>query len=296
MDDKGIITTIVGIGVADFLGDGGPATEASLNFPTGIFVDALDNLYIVDARNQRLRKVDSSGIITTVAGNGKADFSGDGGPATEASLNFGSNFSLGFDNQGSPKVFVDALGNLYIADTGNHRIRKVSASLEIGLVADPAAITADGVETAIIQAQILNAEGVLLTGDNVTQVKFDILEGEGVLSATEARVRDGVVETRLVSQTAGTVTVQVSAADIPSATVSVVVKARVSPEMIRASDFNGDGKVEFADFLAFVSHFGKKPGDADYDLKFDLDGNQEVGFNDFLIFAQSFGQPVDSAG
>ena len=75
-----------------------------------------------------------------------------------------------------------------------------------------------------------------------------------------------------------------------------MVKANVSPEMIRASDFNGDGKVEFADFLAFVSHFGKKLGDADYESKFDLDGDEAVGFNDFLIFAQSFGQLVDSAG
>ena len=78
--------------------------------------------------------------------------------------------------------------------------------------------------------------------------------------------------------------------------VSVVVKASVTPEMIRASDFNGDGTVGFADFLAFVPHFGKNPGDAGYDLKFDLDGDQGIGFSDFLIFAQSFGQPVDSAG
>ena len=148
----------------------------------------------------------------------------------------------------------------------------------------------------MIQAQILNAEGVLLTGDNTTQVRFDILEGEGTLSAGEARVRDGIVKIRLVSQTVGTVTVQVSAPDILSATVSVVVKPNVSPEMIRASDFNGDGKVEFADFLAFVSHFGQKPGDAGYDSKFDLDGNQEVGFNDFLTFAQSFGGSVDTTG
>ena len=89
---------------------------------------------------------------------------------------------------------------------------------------------------------------------------------------------------------------QVNAADIGTATVSVVVKASVSPEMIRASDFNGDGKVEFADFLGFVSHFGRKLGDAGYESKFDLNGDEAVGFSDFLIFAQSFGQVVDSAG
>ncbi|MCZ6634693.1 MAG: hypothetical protein O7G87_14915, partial [bacterium] len=82
----------------------------------------------------------------------------------------------------------------------------------------------------------------------------------------------------------------------PSVTVSVVVKVRVSPEMIRGSDFNGDGRVEFADFLDFVPHFGTNPSDAGYESKFDLDGDEAVGFNDFLIFAQSFGQLVDSTG
>jgi len=113
---NGIITTVAGNGTEGFSGDDGPATNASLNFPSGLAVDAKGDLYIADSLNNRVRKV-SSGIITTVAGSGTAGFSGDGGPATSASL------SLPF----SSGIAVDGAGNLYIADYGNDRIREVLA-------------------------------------------------------------------------------------------------------------------------------------------------------------------------
>ena len=96
-----------------FSGDGGPATSALLNSPQGVAVDSAGNLYIADNGNSRIRKV-SNGVITTVAGNGTLGFSGDNGPATSAQLNrpFG--------------VAVDSAGDLYIADAGNNRIRKIS--------------------------------------------------------------------------------------------------------------------------------------------------------------------------
>ena len=113
MDREGIITTVAGDGVCEFHGDGGPATCASLNYPIGMTVDDCGNLYIADTDNHRVRKVDSRGIITTVAGNGYAGFSGDGGPAVYASLNYPRGLSM------------DNLGNLYIADSMNNRIRKM---------------------------------------------------------------------------------------------------------------------------------------------------------------------------
>lgn len=112
---NGIITTIAGNGKAGFSGDGGPAFMASLNSPAGLTFDKNGNLYIADRDNHRIRKIDSSGIITTVAGNGIGDFSGDEGPATKASLNLPSD------------VACDEKGNLYISDRSNHRIRKVDA-------------------------------------------------------------------------------------------------------------------------------------------------------------------------
>ena len=282
VDGAGIITTVAGNGKPGFSGDGGQATDASLNFPKAIIGDELGNLYIADTDNHRIRKVDRAGIITTVAGTGDSSGPlGDGGPATEASL------------WEPHDVVVDGVGNLYIADTLHHLIRKVAVILKVDLAADPAVITTDGEQASVIRAQILNTEDVLLSGDNSTRIRFEILEGEGTLSTGVATVKGGVAEVRLVSRTAGIVTVQASVDDIGNTTVSVAVKASVSPETIRASDFNGDGNVEFGDFLEFVSGFGKKLGDSGYDPKLDLDANQEIGFQDFLIFIGTFGRSVD---
>jgi len=108
---------------AGFSGDGGQAFNALLNSPSGLGIDAVGNLYIVDAGNQRIRKVSPDGIITSVAGNGRRGFSGDGAPAINASLNLASRW---WPTRYSGNVAVDAAGNLYIADTGNGRIRKVT--------------------------------------------------------------------------------------------------------------------------------------------------------------------------
>src|SRR5207247_1934814 len=111
----GIITTVAGIGVAGFSGDLGPATNAELWTPTGVAVDAAGNLFIADQDNHRLRRVAvSTGTITTVAGTGIAGVSGDGGPARGAQL------SVPYG------VAVDAAGDLFIADQGNFRIRRVA--------------------------------------------------------------------------------------------------------------------------------------------------------------------------
>ncbi|MFH8594925.1 NHL repeat-containing protein [Streptomyces rimosus] len=109
----GIIHTVAGSGTAGFSGDGGPATAASLNSPKGLGVDSAGNLYIGDQDNHRIRKVDTHGVITTVAGNGSPGYVRDGIPATETRLN------------GAEGSVVDDDGNLYIADCGNHRIRKI---------------------------------------------------------------------------------------------------------------------------------------------------------------------------
>ena len=110
----GTITTVAGNGTKGFCGDGGPATQACLNAPYGVAVDAAGNLYIADACNARVRRVAPDGTITTVAGNGTKGFCGDGGPASQACL------------LGPGGLAVDAAGNLYIANWGNHRVRRVT--------------------------------------------------------------------------------------------------------------------------------------------------------------------------
>jgi len=83
---SGNITTLAGNGLASFSGDGGPATSAALNYPSGVAVDGVGNVYIADVVNNRVRVVTPLGTITTLAGTGVAHFSGDGGPATGAGL------------------------------------------------------------------------------------------------------------------------------------------------------------------------------------------------------------------
>jgi serine/threonine protein kinase, bacterial len=110
---KGIITTVAGNGTDGFKGDSGPATQARLSKPFGITLDKKGNLYIADRGNNRVRKVDTRGIITTVAGDGGFFFMGDNGPAYRASV------------AGPTGVVVDDNGTLYIADRSNNRIRSV---------------------------------------------------------------------------------------------------------------------------------------------------------------------------
>ena len=109
----GIISTVAGNGTEGYSGDGGAATAASFHFPWGIAVDADYNLFVADEFNSRIRKV-SGGTITTVVGTGTAGFSGDGGQATAAEINYPYDLA------------VDAQGDLYVADDFNSRIRKVS--------------------------------------------------------------------------------------------------------------------------------------------------------------------------
>jgi sugar lactone lactonase YvrE len=113
----GIITTVAGIAhnYNPYSGDGGLATAAHLNSPIGLAVDVSGNIFIADAGNSRIRMVTKrTGVITTVAGNGVQDYSGDGGLATSASFKFPYGVAL------------DATGNVYIADTSNGRIRMVA--------------------------------------------------------------------------------------------------------------------------------------------------------------------------
>src|SRR6185437_1998734 len=114
---SGIITTVAGNGAGGYAGDGGQATAADLYYPSGVALDANNNIYISDYNNNVIRKVTaSSGIISTIAGNTSGGFSGDGAQATAAEL---------YTPQG---LTIDAAGNVYVADWGNVRIRKIAPS------------------------------------------------------------------------------------------------------------------------------------------------------------------------
>jgi len=124
VNGAGIITTVAGNGAPSYSGDGGLATSAGLNNPTGVAVDLSGNIFIADQRNNRIRMVAfGTGIITTVAGNGTVGNGGDGGPATSAQLYYPTG------------IAVDGVHDLYIADSNNQKIRKVNAGGIISTVA-----------------------------------------------------------------------------------------------------------------------------------------------------------------
>ena len=153
----GHITTVAGNGVRGFAGDGGSATSAELEDPTGLAVDHAGNLYIADGTlrgHMRIRRVTPSGAITTVAGNGSQGYSGDGGPATNAQFR-----SLG-------GMATDAAGNLYLADNYNNRIRMVSAaSGVITTVAGNGVAGHAGDGDSAVSAELNNPLGVAVDAD-----------------------------------------------------------------------------------------------------------------------------------
>lgn len=161
VDTAGIITTIAGTGEQGFDGDGGAATSATLDSPQGIAIDTSGNLYIADTRNHRIRKVSTSGIITTIAGTGVAGFSGDGGAATSATINLPT------------AIAADSNGNVFFADSNNNRVREIVAS------------------SSVIQTVAGNGEqGYTGDGGSATSATLDTPQGIAIDSAGNLYLSD----------------------------------------------------------------------------------------------------------
>lgn len=134
VDPAGIITTVVGTGEAGFSGDGGPGVDAQLSEPVDLSIGPDGSLYIADLGNHRVRRLDPSGTLTTVAGSGREGHSGDGGPATSADLD------------GPDGITVDAEGTLFIASELSNCVRRVSADGIISTAAGLASVEGSGGE------------------------------------------------------------------------------------------------------------------------------------------------------
>ncbi|MBM3784459.1 MAG: hypothetical protein FJW30_08870 [Acidobacteria bacterium] len=153
----GTISTVAGTGFG-FAGDGGRALEARLNSPRKVLVDGDGNIYVSDLGNQRIRKIDRNGIISTIAGTGTAGYSGDGGPATEARIN--NPYGLALDPQ----------GRLHFADLGNHRVRRIASDGTISTVVGTGIGSNSGDGGPALSAGIINPRGIAIDGDGVLYV------------------------------------------------------------------------------------------------------------------------------
>lgn len=163
----GTINTIAGTATVGFSGDGGPASSAQIDGPTGVAYDAGGNLYFADELNHRVRKINAAGVISTIAGNGATTFSGDGGPATDA----------GLDPWG---LATDGAGNVYVADSANARVRKISTSGVITTVAGSS-------------AQFDTGDGGPATSAGLSLPVAVTLDGAGNLYIADANGNDGHV-------------------------------------------------------------------------------------------------------
>jgi sugar lactone lactonase YvrE len=179
IDPGGTITTVAGNGSPWGLGDGGPATAASLSTPQGVVVDGAGNLYITDTQHHRIRRVDvGSGVITTIAGDGSGGYSGDGGPAAAARIAWPRD------------MHWDSAGNLVFSDATNHRIRRID--LGTGIIATVAgngyrSYSGDGrpAETAEfgnLTAVAADAAGNVYVADDTNHVVRRIAAGTGLVS------------------------------------------------------------------------------------------------------------------
>ena len=178
----GVINTFAGTGAQGFSGDGGAATSAQLDSPTGIAVDASNNVYIADTHNNRIREVlASTGVINTIAGTGVAGFAGDGGAATSALLNYPT------------AVAVDSAGNIYIADTNSHRIREIKS----GTIST---VAGDGEQFYSGDSGLATAAGLDSPNGVAVDSSFNIYIGD----THNQRVRLVTFTTGIISTLAGT--------------------------------------------------------------------------------------------
>ena len=205
---SGIITTIAGTGTAGYGGDNGPATSAALNKPSAVVEGSTGNTYILDSGNNVIRLVNTTGTITTIAGNGTAGYAGDDGPATSATLHtpYGMN--------------LDSSGNLYIADSGNNAVRMVSTAGIISTIAGNGTAGYSGDNSAAISATLNNPQGVTIDSQGDVYIsdqsnnrvrEVSTPTGSVVFPTTTVGSTSAVVTIPLEVNTEGTVITGISA-------------------------------------------------------------------------------------
>jgi sugar lactone lactonase YvrE len=157
---------IAGTGARNYSGDGGPALTCELNLPASVLYDPAGNLYVSDQANQRIRRIDLTGMITTIAGSGKRGFAGDGKPAAEAE------FALPVGQRGYPAAHIARAsdGSLYLADTENNRIRRIGPDGIVSTVAGRGSYGARGDNGPAVEAELAYPVDVAIGPDNALYI------------------------------------------------------------------------------------------------------------------------------
>jgi uncharacterized protein (TIGR03437 family) len=239
---SGVITTVAGNGNAAFSGDEGPATSASLNAPSGMYLDSAGDLFIADGGNYRIRVITADGKIHTIAGNGSADFGGDGGPATIAMID--------------PHALAPSpAGGLYFADTSHQRVRLLTPSTtqppsitSVRSASDFGAFTVGAPSTwmEIYGSNLAATSRTWNSADFAGDSAPSVLEGTSVTIDGQAAFISYISPTQINCQTpsnvaAGQKAMVVTTAGVASPPYSVTVNA-TEPGLLAPSSFNIGGK------------------------------------------------------
>ncbi len=288
----GLIHTIAGDGTFGFLGDDIPATSSALAEPADVVLDGEGDLYISDTKNHRIRHIDAKGIITTVAGTGEGGYALDGWPAKSAKL----------DEPGG--IFLTRSMELYVADTKNHRIRRIDLN------------------TGIITSVAGNGEeGFAGDGGPATEASFshpwDVsLDSAGNIYIADThnnRIRRVDADTGIITTVAGNGNQEYVWDDVPATETPIdhprsvfvdrsgtyiyiadtlhhrIRRVTLPAETVALSaDFDSDGSIDVDDLAVFAQHFGSREGHESYGIRFDLDRDGVIAFRDFVLFARMF--------
>ncbi|MEZ5401810.1 MAG: hypothetical protein R2729_19205 [Bryobacteraceae bacterium] len=264
IDRNQIVTTVAGSGASGDNGDGGPATAAGFGRIAGIAVDAMNNLFIASYSGDRIRRVGPNGIVTTYAGSGQGGFSGDDGPALQARINAPAGIAL------------DAEGNLYIADSNNRRIRKVTPPSPPAIRSESAGVPAFLGKTGFSSNMYVEIFGSNLANSTRTWTGADFnganapTELDGVRVTVNGKpafiffISPGQININAPEDDAvGPVQIQVFRNGVAS-NVGMADRARVSPTLHTAASFQvGDSQhivAQAADFRSFVGRPGMIQG------------------------------------
>lgn len=239
MTADGVVSTIAGTGFFGTAADGTVATKARIHHPNGIFVTEDGSVYFSEMGSQLVRRIKPDGTLETIAGTGSPDDDGDGGPGTQADVN------------NPAGLFLDTAGNLYIADSGNGSIRRVTPGGTIDTVIGGNLFGNDDSDDPT-ELSLHRPNDLFVTTDG------GILVAEG--SGHQVRFFPLLAE-----------------------------PTELAGSLPKTSDFDGDAVVGFTDFLLFVDQFGLSSDDPGFDARFDLFEDGTVGFADFLRFARAFG-------
>jgi uncharacterized protein (TIGR03437 family) len=233
LSPSGTISVVAGTGTAGFSGDDGPATNALLNFPTGLALDPRGNLYVSDSHSNRVRRIDTTGAITTIAGTGTAGNAGDGGPAASATLNFPRGLA------------TDSAGNIYVVDSNNNRIRKISTDGTIMAAAGTGAtgLSGDG------------GPATAATFGGIGNLSVDVLGNLYIPDAGYDRVREVLVARPQVQVSAGSLTFSAQSGGAPPPDQSFTVTASVP-----GVSFTISAQPDAPNWLTITPVLGSAPG------------------------------------